>query len=84
MTDFQHNYHFQISALGLFLKFRKFSLDILIKYIILLKKKKSVITPLTDSEERQPRLIEAGVPTPWSGYRKRARKLTFLQSSGIK
>ena len=65
MTDFQHNYHFQISALGLFLKFRKFSLDILIKHIILLKKK-SVITSLTDSEERQPRLIEAGVPTPWS------------------
>jgi len=42
LTDFQHNYHFQISALGLFLKFRKFSLDILIKYIILEKKKVSL------------------------------------------
>ena len=37
LTDFQHNYHLQISAQGLFLKFQKFSLDILIKYIIFYK-----------------------------------------------
>ena len=69
---------------GFILKISKIQPRYSYKIYNLIKKKKSVITPLTDSEERQPRLIEAGVPTPWSGYRKRARKLTFLQSSGIK
>ena len=78
------NYHFQISVLGLFLKSRKFSLDILIKYLIILYKKKChyIINGFRRSS----------TPTYWSrcsnsqesGDRKRARKLTFLQSSGIK